>query len=108
MLSCAWSCIHLPLMLQLQAVPGTHTSAPLDPEATAPAPHALPTHRHVSCEQHWLEGVVHAKVQATVHDDTNTADGEATVQASNTVRSQGLAVHVHQAIELAVTTSLLG
>ena len=65
-------------------------------------------HRQVASEQHGLEGVVHAKVEATVHDDTDAADGEATVQACNTVTRQGLLVHINQAIELALAATLLG
>jgi hypothetical protein len=54
-----------------------------------------------------LQGVVHAEVQTTVDDDTEHGRAEATVETGNTVRGEGLAVDVDQAVELALA-ALLG
>merc|ERR1712012_442736 len=62
----------------------------------------------VLAEQQRLQGVVEADVHATVDEDTNCGDGEASVQALDAVGLQGLHVHVDQAVELALTTLALG
>lgn len=59
-------------------------------------------------EQDRLQGVVHAEVQTTVDDDTGDGGTETTVQTSNTVRGEGLAVDVDQTVELTLTTLLGG
>jgi len=46
-----------------------------------------------------LEGVVHAEVETAVHDNAHAGDGEATVQAGDTVSGDGLAVHINEAVE---------
>ena len=53
-----------------------------------------------------LQGVVHTEVQTTVDDDTGDGRAETTVQTDDTIGGQGLLVHIDQAVELAVTTSL--
>jgi hypothetical protein len=55
-------------------------------------------------EKDRLDGVVHAEVQTTV--DNNTKDGgtEATVETSNTIGSESLAVDIDEAVELTLTT----
>merc|ERR1719209_2419745 len=58
----------------------------------------------VLAEQQWLQGVVEAEVHATVDEDTNCGDGEASIQALDAVGLEGLHVDVDQAIELALTT----
>lgn len=55
-----------------------------------------------------LDGVVHAEVQTTVDDNTGDGGTEATVQTSDTVGGEGLAVDVNQTVELRSTTSLGG
>merc|ERR1719508_690886 len=40
----------------------------------------------VVSEKHGLQGVEHAEVHATVDEDTNSRDGEASVQALDTIR----------------------
>jgi len=59
-------------------------------------------------EEDGLEGVVHAEVHATVDEDTDGRDGEATVQALDTVGLEGLDVHVDETVELALTALALG
>lgn len=59
-------------------------------------------------EDDGLDGVVHAEVQTTVDNDTGDGGAEATVQTSNTVGGEGLAVDVDQAVELTGTTASLG
>lgn len=53
-----------------------------------------------------LDGVVHAEVETTVDNDTGDGGHEATVETGNTVRGEGLAVDVHEAVELTLTTRL--
>lgn len=53
-----------------------------------------------------LERVVHTKVQTTVDDDTEDGGPETTVQTRDTIRREGLLVHVDQAVELTLTTLL--
>merc|ERR1712098_900469 len=37
--------------------------------------------RVLSSDKHWLQGVKHSEVHATVDEDTNSRDGETSVQA---------------------------
>jgi hypothetical protein len=53
------------------------------------------------------ERVVNTEVKTTVHDDTNNRRNEAAVKTGNTVRSQGLTVDVHEAVELTSSTANL-
>merc|ERR1719432_691718 len=46
-----------------------------------------------------LEGVEHAEVHATVDEDTDSRDGESSVQALDTVRLQCLHVDINKTIE---------
>merc|ERR1712183_830546 len=55
-----------------------------------------------------LESVKHAKVHATVDEDTNSRDGETSVQALYTIRFKGLHIDINKTIELALTTLTLG
>jgi hypothetical protein len=59
-------------------------------------------------EQDRLQGVVHAEVQTTVDDDTGNGGTETTVQTSNTVRGERLAVDVDETVELTLATLLGG
>ena len=62
----------------------------------------------VLAEQQRLQSVVEAEVHATVDEDANCGDGEASVQALDAIGLQSLHVHVDQAVELALTTLALG
>merc|ERR1719430_404328 len=55
-----------------------------------------------------LQGVEHAEVHATVDEDTDSRDGESSVQALDTVRLQSLHVNINETIELALTALALG
>lgn len=55
-----------------------------------------------------LDRVVHAEVQTTVDNDTGDGRTEATVQTSDTISGEGLAVDVNQTVELGLTTGLGG
>merc|ERR1719309_1431156 len=55
-----------------------------------------------------LESVKHAKVHATVDEDTNSRDGETSVQALDTIRFECLSIDINETIELALTTLTLG
>merc|ERR1711981_1101845 len=41
--------------------------------------------RILSSDEHWLQGVEHTEVHATVDEDTDSRDGEASVQALDTI-----------------------
>lgn len=62
----------------------------------------------VTDEDNGLDRVVHAEVETTVDDDTSDGGTEATVQTSNTVGGEGLAVDVYETVELALTSTLGG
>lgn len=53
-----------------------------------------------------LEGVVHSEVKTSINDDAHTRDVEPTVQAADTVASKGLAIDIHDAVELPLATHL--
>merc|ERR1712183_614987 len=55
-----------------------------------------------------LESVKHAKVHATVDEDTNSGDGETSVQALDTIRFECLHIDINETIKLALTTLTLG
>ncbi len=55
-----------------------------------------------------LQGVVETEVHATVDEDTDAGDGEATVQSGDTVGLDGLGVDVDQAVELTFASLALG
>ena len=52
------------------------------------------------------ERVVDTKVETTVDDDTDDGGDEATVETGNTVRGEGLAVDIDQAVELTSSSTL--
>jgi len=58
----------------------------------------------VVSQKNGLEGIVHAEVHATVDEDTDAGDGEATVQALDTVGLEGLPVYVNETVVLALST----
>ena len=55
-----------------------------------------------------LESVKHAKVHATIDEDTNSRDGETSVQALDTIRLECLHIDINETIELTLTTLTLG
>merc|ERR1712183_1108079 len=55
-----------------------------------------------------LESVKHAKVHATVDEDTNSRDSETSVQALDTIRFECLHIDINETIKLALTTFTLG
>ena len=55
-----------------------------------------------------LDGVVETEVETTVDDDTGDGGTETAVQTSDTIGSEGLAVDIHQAVELALAIALGG
>merc|ERR1711909_214547 len=62
----------------------------------------------LASDQNWLQGVKESEVHATVDEDTDSRDGEASVQALDTIGLQCLDVDIDQSIELALTTLTLG
>merc|ERR1712184_140361 len=67
------------------------------------------SHRGVlSSDQERLQGIKESEVHATVDEDTDSGDGEASVQALDTIRLQSLDVDIDQSVELALTTLALG
>merc|ERR1719456_331763 len=63
--------------------------------------------REVVNRQQNLQRVVQTEVEATVDDDTGARHHEAAVQADRAVGLERLHVHVQQAVELALTATLL-
>ncbi len=55
-------------------------------------------------QENRLDGVVQAEVETTVNHDSKNRRTETTVETSNTIGSQSLAVHIDQAVELTFTT----
>lgn len=53
-----------------------------------------------------LQGVVHAKVQTTVDDDTKNGGHETTVETDHTIASQSLFVNVDETVELTGSAGL--
>merc|ERR1711971_150554 len=62
----------------------------------------------LASDEHWLRGVEHTEVHATVDEDTDSGDGEVSVQALDTIGLQSLDVDIDQSVELALTTLALG
>ena len=99
-------------------LPGGHHHPPLDGvervgadaggDGDGPAQQEGDGHAGVLAEQQGLEGVVEAEVHAAVDEDAHGGDGEASVQALDAVRLEGLHVDIDQTIELALTTLTLG
>jgi len=61
----------------------------------------------VVAQQDWLESVVEAKVAATVDDDANARDHEATIETGNAVGGERLLVDVDETVELTLAATLL-
>merc|ERR1719461_28979 len=59
-------------------------------------------------EKKRLQGVEQTKVHATVDEDTDSGDSEASVESLDTIRLQGLGVDVNETVELSLTTLALG
>jgi len=74
----------------------------------APAQQEGQEDRGVVSQEDGLEGVVQAEVHASVDEDAHAGDGEATVQALDTVGLDGLGVDVDETVELALATLALG
>merc|ERR1719154_774204 len=62
----------------------------------------------VVSQKHGLQGVEETEVHATVDEDTDSRDGESSVQSLDTVSLQGLGVDINQTIELSLSTLALG
>ena len=59
-------------------------------------------------KKNWLQGVEETEVHATVDEDTDSRDGESSVQSLDTVRLQGLGVNVNETVELTLSSLALG
>ena len=62
----------------------------------------------VLSQKQWFQGVVEAKIHPAVDENTNSRDGEASVETLDAVGLEGLDVHVDKAVELALATLALG
>merc|ERR1719318_1703080 len=62
----------------------------------------------ISSQEERLESVVQTEVHATVDEDTDSGDGEASVESLDAIRLECLDVDINQTIELALTTLTLG
>merc|ERR1712183_423338 len=77
-------------------------------DSHTPAKEERKTNTSTITNKNWLQGVEHAEVHATVDEDTNGRDGESSVQSLDTIRLEGLLIHINEAIELALTSLALG
>merc|ERR1712183_970209 len=77
-------------------------------DSHTPAKEERKTNTSTISNQNGLQGVEHAEVHATVDEDTNGRDGESSVQSLDTIRLEGLHIHINEAIELALTSLALG
>merc|ERR1719383_606177 len=59
-------------------------------------------------KKYWLQGVEETEVHATIDEDTDSRDGESSVQSLDTVRLQGLGVNVNETVELTLSSLALG
>merc|ERR1719308_746235 len=59
-------------------------------------------------KKNWLQGVEETEVHATVDEDTDSRDGESSVQSLDTVRLQSLGVDVDETVELTLSSLTLG
>merc|ERR1719186_361060 len=62
----------------------------------------------ISSQKEWLEGVVETEVHSTVDEDTDSGDGESSVQALDTIGLQGLDIHIDKTIELTLAALSFG
>ena len=77
-------------------------------DGDGPAKQEGESHAGISPEHQRLERGVEAEVHPAVDEDAHGGDDEAAVQALDTVRLQGLDVHVHQPVELPLASLALG
>ena len=54
------------------------------------------------------ERIVDTEVETTVDDDTDNRGDETSIETGDTIRLEGLAVDVHETVELAVSSTLGG
>lgn len=59
-------------------------------------------------EENGLDGIVHSEVETTVDDNSENGGTETTVETGETVGGEGLAVDIHESVELALTGTLGG
>ena len=57
-------------------------------------------------QNHRLDGVVHAKVEAAVNHDASDGWHEAAIETGDSVRRKGLLVHINETVELTGTSGL--
>merc|ERR1719508_180431 len=111
------SAIHGALVLDTTAAGGHHHAPPdgvngvgheSSSDCYSPSEEEGKANICVVSEKHGLQGVEHAEVHASVDEDTNSRDGEASVQALDTIRLEGLDMDINKTIELALTSLTLG
>merc|ERR1719427_747131 len=66
------------------------------------------TNTGISSKKEWFECVVEAEVHSAVDEDTDCGDGEASVQALDTIRLQSLGVNIDKTIELSLAALSFG
>ena len=58
------------------------------------------TNLHATSKKHWLQGVVHSKVETTIDNDSNTGNVKSTVKPGKTIRSHCFPIDINEPIEL--------
>merc|ERR1719427_1803506 len=77
-------------------------------DGDSPAKEEGQSHSSISSQNQRLQSVVQTKVHPTVDEDTDSGDGESSVESLDTVGLQGLGVDIDETVELPLTTLALG
>merc|ERR1712020_509570 len=104
--------------LVLDSAPGGHHHPPPDgvdgighqpgSDGDSPSQEEGESHSGISSEDQRLQGVVQAEVHATVDEDTDGRDSEASVESLDTIRLEGLGVDINETVELPLASLALG
>merc|ERR1719328_52717 len=66
------------------------------------------SHSCISAKKHGLESVVESEVHSTVDEDTNSRDGESSVETLDSIGLQSLDVDINESVELSLASLALG
>merc|ERR1712144_141326 len=77
-------------------------------DGDGPAQQEGKTHVGIVAQQEGLQGVEHTKVHAAIDEDTDSRDGEASVESLDAVRLEGLGVDINETVELSLASLALG
>ena len=61
----------------------------------------------VLSQKQWFQGVVEAKIHPAVDENTNSRDGEASVESLDAIRLESLRIDVNESVELSLASLAL-